>query len=437
MTKPLVNLQDLRRRIYVKAKAEPEWRFWGLYVHVCKPETLRKAYEMAKKNNGAPGIDGETFEAIEEAGVDMFLDKLRSELVTDTYRPQRNRRQEIPKDAGKVRILSIPAVRDRVVQGALRLILEPIFESDFQPGSYGYRPKRDAHTAIARVANEISRGKTRVIDIDLKVFFDNMRHHVLFEKVARRVNDSRIMRLLKLMLKATGKRGVPQGGVISPLLSNIYLNEIDTMLEKARERTRDRYTHIEYARYADDLVILVDAQTRWDWLLEAAGRRLREELGKIQVEVNEDKSRIVDLAKGESFEFLGYEFRRVRSLRGRWRPHYTPRKKSRTALLLQLRKIFRKGSSMTAQQLVDEVNPVLRGWVSYFAMGHSGRCFHYVRDWVEKKMRRHLMKVRKRRGHGWKRWSKHLLYDELGLYNDYRINVARRMMKARAAQCVT
>ena len=153
MTKAPISLQDLRRSLYVKAKAEPSWRFWGLYVHVCKMETLREAYRMARSNDGAPGIDGVTFEAIEESGAESFLGQIREELVTNTYRPMRARKKEIPKDGGKkVRVLSIPAIRDRVVQGALKLILEPIFEADFQAGSYGYRPKRTAHEAVARVA---------------------------------------------------------------------------------------------------------------------------------------------------------------------------------------------------------------------------------------------------------------------------------------------
>jgi RNA-directed DNA polymerase len=164
MTNTPISLQDLRRNIYVKAKAEPSWRFWGLYVHVCKRETLHEAYALAKKNNGAPGVDGVTFEAIEAQGVEKFLDQIRDELIERTYVPLRARRREIPKDGGKVRVLSIPAIRDRVVQGALKLILEPIFEADFQPGSYGYRPKRTAHEAVQRVATAIVQWKTRVID---------------------------------------------------------------------------------------------------------------------------------------------------------------------------------------------------------------------------------------------------------------------------------
>ena len=172
MTKAPISLQDLRRRLYVKAKAEPSWRFWGLYVHVCKRETLREAYLQARANDGAPGIDGVTFEAVEAGGAEAFLDQLREELVQRTYRPQGARKVEIPKGGGKMRQLSIPSIRERVVQGALKLILEPIFEADFQPGSFGYRPKKSAHAAIQRVSKAILEGKTYVIDFDLRAYLD-------------------------------------------------------------------------------------------------------------------------------------------------------------------------------------------------------------------------------------------------------------------------
>ena len=227
VTKASIDLQDLRRRIYVKAKAETSWRFY-----VCKLDTLREAYALAKKNDGAPGSDGMTFAAIEAQGVEVFLEQIADELVGRTYVPLPARKQEIPKDGGKVRVLSIPAIRDRVVQGALKLILEPIFEADFEPGSFGYRPQRTTHEAVDRVARAIVQHKTRVIDIDLSSYFDNVRHDRLLAKVAERVDDGDVMHLLKVMLKANGKRGVPQGGVISPLLSNLYLNEVDRMLAR-------------------------------------------------------------------------------------------------------------------------------------------------------------------------------------------------------------
>jgi RNA-directed DNA polymerase len=241
---------------------------------------------------------------------------------------------------------------------------------------------------VDRVAKAIDRCKTRVIDLDLRSYFDNVRHDLLLAKVAKRVNDDDVMHLLKNMLKANGRCGVPQGGVVSPLLSNIYLNEVDRMLERAKEATRNgKYTYIEYARFADDLVILIDAYRRHDWLLPAVEKRLREELVALRVEVNEEKSRTVDLSRGESFGFLGFDFRRIRSRRGAWRV----------------------------------INPMLRGWVNYFAVGHSSECFNFIQSWVEKKVRRHLMHARQREGFGWKRWSRRWLYDTFKLFNGYKV----------------
>jgi RNA-directed DNA polymerase len=434
MRKAPISLQDLRRSLYVKAKAEPAWRFWGVYVHVCKLETLREAYRMAKENNGAPGIDGVSFEAIEGRGVEEFLEQIRGELISRTYRPMRVRKKEIPKDGGKVRVLSIPAIRDRVVQGALKLILEPIFEADFQPGSYGYRPKRTAHQAVHRVEEAIAREKTRVIDIDLRAYFDNVKHHLALEKIARRIQDADVMHLLKMILKGTGKQGVPQGGVISPMISNVYLNEVDRMLEKAIEVTRygkqRQYTVVQYARFADDLVILIHAHPWNDWLVKAVEKRLREELSKLQVEINEEKSRTIDLSKGERFSFLGFEYRRILARNGVWWPLLTPKAKKRKALTQKLKDIFRRYRSQPVGKVIEQINPILRGWVNYFAVGNSSQCFSSLKRWVQLKVRRHLMRAQKRKGFGWKRWSTASLYAELGLFNEYRVRWATEMSKA-------
>jgi RNA-directed DNA polymerase len=230
------------------------------------------------------------------------------------------------------------------------------------------------------------------------------------------------MHLLRLILKASGKQGVPQGGVISALLSNIYLTEVDRILERAKTVTaRQGYTAVEYARFADDLVVLVDAYPRHAWLKKSVPTRLRQALAQLQVEINEEKSTTVELARGESFGFLGFEFRRIRARSGAWRPQYTPKLKKRTALLQKLRDVFRRFRSQPVSRVINLINPILRGWVNYFAVGHSSRCFSFIKDWVDKKIRRHMLRARKRRGFGWKRWSRRWLYETLGLFNGYRV----------------
>jgi RNA-directed DNA polymerase len=211
-------------------------------------------------------------------------------------------------------------------------------------------------------------------------------------------------------------------GVISPLLSNIYLNEVDKMLERAKEVTRrGRYTYIEYARFADDLVILVDGYRKWEWLLTAAYKRLGEEFEKLGVQMNCDKTRIVDLTRDETFSFLGFDYRRDKTRRGVWGVMRTPKMKARTALLRKLKEVFRRHHSQPVDRVIYLINPILRGWVNYFRVGNSSECFGYIKDWVEKGVRRHLMRARKRRGFGWNRWSRARIYETLGLFNDYRV----------------
>ncbi|OJW54625.1 MAG: group II intron reverse transcriptase/maturase [Alphaproteobacteria bacterium 41-28] len=422
MIKPLIKLQDLRKRIYIKAKADKTWKFWGLYVHVCKPETLRAAYEMARKNKGSPEVDGETFEAIEERGLEAFLWEIRKELVNRTYLPTRAREKAIDKGNGKLRILKIPSIWDRVVQGAVKLILEPIFEPNFQEGSYGYRPRRTAHQAVYRVSGALNEGKTRVIDLDLKSYFDSIRHDILLKKIASRVADREVLRLIKLILKAGGKRGVGQGGVASPLFSNIYLTEVDAMLERAKEATRrDKYIHIEYARFADDLVVLIERHRKWDWLVPAVEKRLREELTKLGVEVNQEKTKVVNLEEGESISFLGFDFCKRKNWKGETVVVCTPRGKAKAMLKQKIREIFKQNTSQPIRRAIQQINPILSGWTNYFCVGNSSKCFWSIREWVEKKVRRHLMRSRQRRGFGWKRWSSEWIYQNLGLFNDYKI----------------
>ncbi len=422
MTKASIRLQELRRRIYSKAKTEKNWRFWGLYCHISKKEVLRESYRQSRANKGAAGIDGKSFEDIEKEGAEGFLEGIRQELLTRTYKPLPNRRVEIPKGNGKSRRLGIPTVKDRVVQGALKLILEPIFEADFKDCSYGYRPKRHAHQAVDRVTAGILKGLSRVVDVDLSGYFDNIRHHLLLEKVARRVQDDEVMHLIKLILKANGKKGVPQGGIISPLLSNLYLNEVDEMMERARKVTRRKgYYNLDFIRSADDMVILVHGHPSEERLLKTVQRRLKEELEKLQVEMNREKTKTVDLKQGGCFSFLGFDIRLNRNREGRNYVSKTPRMKKRKEIGGRVKATLKANWDKPMNEVIQTVNAVVRGWVNYFRIGNSSRTFDKVRYDIEKKVRKFVMKRQKRRGFGWKRWSREEIYKKWGLFNDYRI----------------
>ena len=258
MTKAPIDPQELRQRIYRKAKSDKQHRFWGIFAHVTKTEVLEKAYLQAKKNGGAPGVDGQTFEDIESSGRQAFLEAVRDELLARTYTPWANRRVEILKGDGKTRTLQIACIRDRVVQGAVKWVLEPIFEADFCPNSYGFRPGRSPHRALAEVRKSLLRRMSTVIDVDLSRYFDTIRHDILLRKIARRVMDPDVLHLVKQIVKAGGRIGVPQGGPFSPLAANIYLNEVDWYFDAIRQRTAEGgYEAVNYHRFADDIVITV------------------------------------------------------------------------------------------------------------------------------------------------------------------------------------
>lgn len=426
MIKTPIGLQDLRRRIYRKAKSDKAHRFWGIFVHVTKIETLQEAYRLSKRNGGAHGIDGLTFDDVEAMGRDLFLEGIRQELTSGRYKPQKNRRVNIPKDRGKVRTLQIPCIRDRVVQGALRLILEAIFEADFCPNSYGYRPKRSPHQALAEVRRSVMRRMSNVIDVDLSRYFDTIQHAKLLSLIAKRVQDPRVLRLVKQIIRSTGRVGVPQGGPFSPLAANIYLNQVDWAFDAIRRKTaQGPYEAVNYHRFSDDIVITVSGhRSKWGWAARAL-ERLGEEIEPLGVSLNRDKTRIVNTLTGESFGFLGFDFRRVPKKKSKgYFILMTPKKKARKAVKAKIRDIIRNSGATPAKQVMSKINQVLTGWVNYFRVGNSSRAFSEVRDYVEMKVRTLLTRRKRRhkRSIGWRRWSNEYLYGVLDLYWDWKIH---------------
>jgi RNA-directed DNA polymerase len=298
----------------------------------------------------------------------------------------------IPKEGGKTRGLKIPAIRDRVVQGAVRLIQEPIFEADFQPGSFGYRPKRKPHQALDRVRKGLHYRLHRVIDLDLRSYYDTVRHDILLSKLATRIQDGDMLWLCKSILKAAGKRGLPQGSVIGPLWANLYLNDVDKMLERAQQVTRQgRYEVVCYTRFADDLVVLVSSHFQAGHWAAKVERRLREELVKLDLSVNEEKTRIVAFDRGEPFDFLGYNFRWVDHAErpGKKMVLCQPQKKKRIQFLRDLKATLRRRLHVPVEVVVREVvNPQVRGWVNYFRWGSATKTLQHVRWRVELLVRR-------------------------------------------------
>ena len=415
-------VQELRRKIYLAAKSDKQKRFWGLYCHVAKETVLMQAYREAKANKGAAGDDGKTFDEIEQYGAANFIADISRELREGTYRPERNRKVQIPKENGKLRELGIPTIKDRVVQGAVKLIIEPIFESDFSDLSYGYRPKRNQHQAVVKVARGVRRKYTKVIDVDLSAYFDNVDHGILMKQIKRRLGDDKLIGLIGKILKASGKKGVPQGGVISPLFSNIYLTPIDKMFERAaRETVNKGFQQIDYVRFADDIIIMVNGHPSVDWLVSKALRRLKEELTKLKVQMNTDKTRMADMNVGETFDFLGFTFRKVSHGTPREMVMMTPKKKKVQDFVARIRSYIRASRNIRVGAMVSGLNDMIRGWVNYYRVGHSGRTFSKIRNWIEKKVRRFVRKSQGRKGFGWKEWNKDVVYGLWGLYDDYKI----------------
>jgi RNA-directed DNA polymerase len=417
-------IRTLQRKLYRKAKADPVFRFYVLYDKICREDFLRHAYGLARANAGAPGVDGVSFAQIEVQGLEAWLAGLREELVSKTYRPDPVRRVMIPKpNGGGERALGIPTIRDRVVQTAAKLVLEPIFEADFEDNAYGYRPARGAVDAVKEVHRLICRGYTDVVDADLSKYFDSIPHGDLLKSVARRVADGAVLRLIKLWLKAPieerggdgsrrmsgGKgntRGTPQGGVASPMLANIYMNRF---LKYWRLTGRGEAFRAYVVAYADDFVILSrgHAAEALAWTKAVMTR--------LGLTVNEAKTSLKN-ARQERFDFLGYSIGPHRyKANGKWYLSASPSKKSLQRLKTKVSDLLVSGNNDPWPEVRDALNMSLFGWSNYFCHGTCRSAFRGVDRYVYERVRDFLARRHKMAGRGTKRFSCDVVYGERGL----------------------
>lgn len=421
-------IRTLQRKLYTKAKQEPDYRFYALYDKVYRADILRHAYNLVRSNKGAPGIDGVSFETIEAGeGVELLLERLTEEVKNRTYRPMPVRRVMIPKPDGSQRPLGIPTIRDRVVQMAVKLVIEPIFEADFCECSYGFRPKRSAHDAVDDVADALHKGYSLVIDADLSKYFDTIPHAKLMAVVAERIVDGRILHLIKQWLKSpvvergkdgkghisggqSNRRGTPQGGVISPLLANLYLHLLDRIW--VRHNLERRYA-ARLVRYADDMVVLSARDT------DKPLSMLKHVLERLGLTLNETKTNIVN-AWDTSFDFLGFEIWMQRSMiSGKVYPHVQPGKKAVVRIKAQTTDLTRRAlTPMPLPMLIERLNQTLRGWTGYFHYRNSTQVLKMVKWHAEERLRTHMRKRHKIkfRAGGYERFPSRVLYGRYGLF---------------------
>ena len=420
------SVQALRTALHTKAKAEPGYRFYTLYDKVIREDVLAYAYARCDANHGAAGVDTQRFEDIEQYGQERWLRELAQALRSKTYQPEAVRRVYLPKPNGKLRPLGIPTIRDRVVQTAAMLVLEPIFEADLAPQQHAYRPGRGAHTAIKQVHSLLSTGHTQVIDADLSAYFDRIPHAALLQSVARRITDRAMLHLLKMWLQAPVEetdergskwrttvnrdtaRGTPQGSPISPLLANVYMRRF--ILGWQRLGLQQRFNaHI--VNYADDLVIC--CRHGADEALVA----MRHIMARLDLTVNEQKTHVCRLPQ-ETFDFLGYTFGRCYSSK-RGGHAYLGTRPSRKSIARMTEAIHQQTSRsmewMDAAELVERLNRQLRGWANYFSLGPVTKVYRRLDRYTTTRLRRWLCKKHKVKGNGYTRYPEEYLYAHLGL----------------------
>ena len=398
-------VRDFQRKIYQKAKQEVGFRFYVLYDKVSSGQFLREAYRRVRSKGGVAGIDGKTFAHIEENGVEDYLNSIQQELENKTYKASPVKRVYIPKANGKKRPLGIPTIKDRIVQMSCKLVIEPIFEADFEDSSYGFRPNRSASDAIKAIKSELDSGKSEVLDADLSSYFDTIPHDKLLKIVGQRISDKNILHLLKMWLKAAiwdereggsakkNKKGTPQGGVISPLLANIYLHLIDRLVNKVGSVFQKN--GIRIIRYADDFVLI------GHHISEALIAKLKSVLGRMELSLNEEKTKIVN-AKEEAFDFLGFSFRYDQDKYGRNRKYLNivPSQQSEKKVRKKVSECLRKNRLSAPQDLSIELNKIIRGWSNYFrirGVSYPEKAQQNLRYYLSKKLIRYYKQKSQRR----------------------------------------
>jgi len=427
-------IRELQIKLYRKAKNEPGYRFYMLYDKICREDILAHAYALARANKGAPGVDGQTFEQIESAGLEEWLTGIRQELRNRTYQPQPVRRVMIPKPGGGERPLGIPSIKDRTVQTAAKIVLEPIFEADLEPSAYGYRPKRSAQNAIRKVHKLICEGYTDVVDADLSKYFDTIPHCELLQCVARRIVDRDVLRLIKMWLQApveerdeNGKRrltggkdrhcGTPQGGVASPMLANLYMNRL---LKGWRKTKRGEQFDAHIVNFADDFVILSrrKAAEALNWT--------RQVVTRMGVTLNEAKTSIKQ-ARQESFNFLGYTFGPHRYKKdGRWYLGASPSKRAVARIKEKVGNLLIPSNTGTWEEVRDRLNQILRGWSAYFSYGTRATAYGAVDNYVYESVRHFLRRRHQVHSRGTNRFSIPAVFGELGVLQLSRAHVNPR-----------